>query len=71
MDAKTQALKAFEILKAVADAIREVKEIPSGHLYANLLSVLDLTTYQSIIQTLKNTGLVVEKNNLLTWIEPV
>ena len=59
---------AIQIIKAVADAIKEVGRIPNGHLYAQLLGVMTLGQYQSIIGTLKGAGLIEEKNNELIWI---
>jgi hypothetical protein len=62
---------AFGILMAVADAIRELGEVPSGHLYANLMSKLTLEQYEQVIGLLKSTGLVSESNaHLLTWLGP-
>lgn len=59
---------SLQVIKAVADTIRELKEIPSGHLYAQLMtSGMTLNQYQQIISMLKRTGLVSESNNLLTW----
>ena len=65
-----QVKGAIEILRAVAETIRELKEIPSGHLYAQLMGQMDLPTYTKIIDTLKDAGLVKESGHLLTWIEP-
>jgi len=67
---KEQVKAGIEIIKAVADAIRAVKEVPSGELYARTMSHLSLQDYESIIGTLKRAGLVQEENNLLKWIEP-
>lgn len=63
---------AFQILAAVAEAIRELRSVPSGHLYAQLMGRMDFETYTKIIDRLKGAGLVAEnKSNLLTWIGPV
>lgn len=61
---------ALNSIKAVADTIRELGEVPSGHLYAQLMPVLGLHEYERIIDILKRAGLVRESNNLLTWVEP-
>jgi hypothetical protein len=69
--AHTDVKAALGILTAVADAIRELGEVPSGHLYANLMSKLTLEQYEQIIGVLKSTGLVSESNaHLLTWLGP-
>ena len=59
---------ALGILKAVADAIRELGEVPSGHLYAHLMSKLSLEQYEQVIGILKQAGLITESNHLLTWV---
>lgn len=68
MNAERQAV--IEILKAVADAIRELGEIPSGHLYAQLMGHMSLELYQKIIGALVAAKLVEEQNHLLRWIGP-
>lgn len=65
---KEQISAAFQTIAAVAEAIRELKEVPSGHLYAQLMGSLSLDTYQAIIGRLTGAGLVLEENHLLTWI---
>jgi hypothetical protein len=55
-------------VEAIADAIRKLKEIPSGTLYAIVMGKMSLESYNGIISLLKRTKLISEKNNLLTWI---
>ncbi len=59
-----------ETVMAVAMAIRELGEIPSGHLYARLMGQMDLECYNNIISILKHGKLVEEKHHLLTWVGP-
>ena len=66
---------ALQILLAVAEAIRELQSVPSGHLYARLIAMPPLTQmtadqYQQMIGSLKGAGLVEERNYLLTWVGP-
>jgi hypothetical protein len=68
---KEQMKTAITIVAAVAEAIRELGSIPSGHLYAQVMGRIDLAAYTKIIGTLKNAGLVAEQNDLLTWVGPV
>jgi hypothetical protein len=64
-------IAAFRILQAIAEAIRELGEVPSGHLYANLQDRLTLRQFEQAIEALKGAGLVRESNaHLLTWIGP-
>jgi hypothetical protein len=58
------------VIKAVADVIRELGEIPSGHLYARLMGSLNIDQYNTIIGVLKKCQLVKEERYLLTWIGP-
>ena len=63
----TEVKAAFGILQAVAEAIRELGEVPSGHLYANLMSKLSLAQFEQVLGVLKGAGLVRESNaHLLT-----
>ena len=67
----TEVKAAFGILQAVAEAIRQLGEVPSGHLYANLMSKLSLAQFEQVLGVLKGAGLVRESNaHLLTWIGP-
>ena len=64
-----QVQQAFEIVAAMGKAIMEAKEIPSGHLYAVMMPFFpDIQAYESALNVLKNTGLVVEDGmHLLKW----
>lgn len=60
--------KQIEFIRILAEAIRDAKRIPSGHLYAAVMGVASLEVYQACIEMIKRTGLVEEKNNELIWI---
>ena len=62
-----QAQKLIEFMGAIASLIKEVKTIPSGHLYAQLMGKMSLDQYQNMIATLQKAGLVSLKNDLLTY----
>jgi hypothetical protein len=66
----TNTLAALQTVAAVGDAIRSLKTVPSGVLYAQLMGHLTLGQYNAIIAALVNAGVVVEQNHLLTWKEP-
>lgn len=61
---------ALSMVAAVAEAIRELGSVPSGHLCARLMNHMDLAAYQRMIGHLKNAGLVSESADLLTWTGP-
>lgn len=65
------SVKAFVLATgAIAEAIRELGEIPSGHLYAQVMSRMTLPTYEAIIDRLIGAELVSRQNHLLKWIGP-
>lgn len=66
----TYTREALDHVKIVAEAIAVAgaEGIPSGHLYARLMSFgYSLAVYQRIIDVLKTAGLVTERAHLLTW----
>jgi hypothetical protein len=65
---KQKVEAALQIVKAIADAIRELKEVPSGHLYARLMGNLTLQQYEEVIQVLVRAKVITVKNHLITWI---
>jgi hypothetical protein len=64
-----EAQAVIQVIFAVRDAIKELKEVPSGHLYASLMSKMSLESYMQIIDLLKKSGKVTESGNLLKWVE--
>lgn len=70
-EAKAQAKGALKAVTAVADAIRDLGEVPSGVLYAHLAGKLSLEAYEKLIGVLKGAGLVRETpSHLLVWTGP-
>ena len=61
---------ALQILMAVAETIRELGAVPSGHLYATLMGRMSLQEYESLVRILKNADLVSESAHELRWIGP-
>lgn len=62
---------AFKMTHAVAECIRDLKEIPSGHLYANVMQNMSYETYEAILATLKRAKLIrVDGTHLIKWIGP-
>ena len=60
--------QALVKIRIVADCIKEVGGIPSGHLYAMVMGYFTLKEYEKIIEILINAGLIKKKNHLLTWL---
>jgi len=72
MPTKQQVSAAIKATAAVAEAIRGLKEVPSGELYARLMPYMTLEAYEGIIGTLVRAGLVDRKpSHILVWIGPV
>jgi hypothetical protein len=71
MSKTSEALAAVRVAHAIAESIRELGEIPSGHLYARLMGIMDLRQYGQVIDLLIDAGLVErEPSHLLRWIGP-
>jgi hypothetical protein len=54
--------------RALADAIRAVKRVPSGELYAHFIGVVSLDEYLFLIELLEQANLVKVESHLITWI---
>lgn len=66
---KEQTKAAMQTVMAVAEAIKTAESIPSGHLYALLMSKgISLSDYQAILGILTRGNLVEDNGHLLTWI---
>ena len=67
---KDSAKALIAIVQAIAETVKELKEVPSGVLYAQLMGKISLDNYQYIIGILKQSGKVKESNaHLLSWQE--
>ena len=65
---KTELKAALNVLQAIAQTIRELGTVPSGHLYAQLMGHMDLPRYNQILGILTRSQLIVESpSHLLTW----
>lgn len=64
----TQQEAVKRTVLAILDSIKDLKEVPSGHLYASVMHVLSLESYNQIIYILKASGKVRESGNLLTYV---
>jgi hypothetical protein len=67
------ATKAYlELIQAIATAIRDSGPlgVPSGTLYASVMSVVPLDAYNRIVTQLVSTGLVRLDCHCLYWVQP-
>lgn len=68
---KKQAKAAVLAASAIAEVIRDLGSVPSGHLYAQISDKMGLEYYEGIIAMLVRTGLVKKDgSHLLTWTGP-
>ena len=65
---REEITSALNLIYAVGEAIRELKSVPNGELYA--LSKLSINEYTIIIQKLVDAKLITNDQNLLVWIGP-
>ena len=71
MSRTSEALAAVRVAHAIAETIRELGEVPSGHLYARVMGVMDLRQYEQVIDLLIDARLVERApSHLLRWIGP-
>lgn len=67
---KEQVKASVDMALAVADAIRELGEVPSGHLYARLMGHMDIDAYSQMIELLKDAKVITVTNHLIKWVGP-
>ena len=66
---KNQIKAALEITTAIGGAIRELKSVPAGHLYAQTASKLTLEQFDGAVGLLVKSGCVRrDPSGMLTWI---
>lgn len=73
MDTDKAAKAAIALTRAVEETIQEVGTVPSGSLYAMLMSLmpsLTLELYESILVGLKRAKLITFSGHLIRWIGP-
>lgn len=71
MTVTTAQLKsAFQMLAALAEAIRELREIPEGELYARLMDHFTHEGWDRAIGQLVRAGLVKRQAQQLIWTGP-
>lgn len=57
-----------QTVNVVGEAIKELGEVPSGHLYASVMGYTDIHTYNTIIGLLVKAGKITNKGHLLKWV---
>ena len=70
MNATSEIRAALHAIQAVAAAMEELREVPSGHLYAGLCGRVTLVEYTWVIDRLVGAQLVDRRGDLLRWVGP-
>lgn len=66
-----QVQAAILVAKAVAEAIQGLGQVPTGHLYAHLMGHMSLDSFEGVIGSLVQSGLVKrDGSHMLTWTGP-
>lgn len=65
----TKQEAAFALISIVSDAIEELGQVPSGHLYARLMEYMGIDMYNQIIDILTKVGRIKVENHLITWVK--
>jgi len=64
---KEQLAAALDTLRALADTVKELGEVPSGHLYQVVMGRMSLQAYEKAIGLLIGAGLIRKCGNVLVW----
>ena len=67
---KSQVGAAVSATLAIAEAIRALGSVPSGHLYARVMAHMDIHQYEALLDVLKGAGLIKVKKDVITWTGP-
>jgi len=67
-----QKQAAIQAIRAIADAIRALGTVPSGHLYSNsVMAFMTLDQYNQVLGMLTRAQLIkVDGSHLITWTGP-
>jgi hypothetical protein len=68
MPTTSEVSSAINAIKAVADCIQELGQVPNGVLYSQLMGVMSLNQYNQIIGILERSGVIENRNNVLVWV---
>jgi len=64
---KEQLVAGLNTLRALADTVKELGEVPSGHLYNVVMGIMDLQAYEKAIGLLVGSGIIQRRGNVLVW----
>ena len=62
---KQNVENTIKLVSAVGQAIVELREVPEGHLYAQLMAHMSLEQFQAILRILKQNKIIEIKGHLI------
>lgn len=65
---KDKIVAALNTIRAIGDTVRDLGEVPSGHLYATVSAMISLDQYQKAIGLLIDAKLIEKRGDVLVWI---
>jgi hypothetical protein len=65
---REQVADALTTMRAVVETVRDLGRVPSGTVYATLMSRMDLSAYNKMVSLIVGTGLVRLENHELVWV---
>jgi hypothetical protein len=65
-----ELVAGFQMVAAIAEAVREARQLTSGELYAMLIGSVTMEGYDKILGILKGAGLIKIDNHLIRWTGP-
>jgi hypothetical protein len=69
LERNEEAVKgAVKIIAAIGDAVRDLKSVPEGVLYAHVCGHMSLDAFNGAIKFLVKSSLVRKDNHVLVWI---
>jgi len=65
-----QARTFLDVAAVIGEIIRELGNVPAGHLYARVMGQINLDQFNMVIGILVAANLVSQRNHELTWVGP-
>lgn len=70
LEFRKQAKAMIGVIHIISETIRELKQVPSGYLYAQVMNHVTATQYAKILEILTNAQVITISNHLITWVGP-
>lgn len=64
---KAEITSGLNVLRALAETVKELGEVPNGHLYATVMSLMDIHQYNKAIDLLVRSTVILKQGDLLKW----